>query len=171
MFNCELFRMDTLFYIFSLAFQVAGAVILIIKYFGKTKERIIEEYYPGSNIAERDENNTIVLEKEKLQTCARKIYDNRASFSFIAIGYILSIFGDISNQCKVCVLMMTVTCTVTIILIEKGVAIILSKIFYRKDEKIPFDKVKHIADTAMTQDEVSKMFNETEIMEDLKSEQ
>ena len=58
MFECELLKAEVITYVLSLAFQVAGAVLLIIKYLGRTRERIIEEYFPGSNVAKRDGNNT-----------------------------------------------------------------------------------------------------------------
>ena len=157
MFNCELFRLDTLFFVFSIAFQVAGAVILIIKYFGKTEERIKQEYYPGSNIAPRDENEYTKLEGKKCMECAQRIYDNRASFSFIALGYILSIFGDASGQCRVCVLMMTITCTIVIILLEKGISNLISYVFYRNGIECPYSEVSEWADTEATKEEIEEL--------------
>lgn len=70
-------------YILSLSLQIAGAVLLIIKYLGRTRERIIEEYFPGRSIVKRDDNNVTRLEKSKVQKCARKVYDNRMAFVFI----------------------------------------------------------------------------------------
>lgn len=43
-------------YVLSLAFQVAGAVLLIVRYLGKTKQRVIEDYYPGTGVASTDDN-------------------------------------------------------------------------------------------------------------------
>ena len=159
MFGCELLKVRVIAYVFSLAFQVAGAVLLIIKYFGRTKERIFEEYFPGSNIAERDENDITTLNKEKVQMCVRNIYDNRMAFLFIAIGYILSIFGEIDGECKICILLFVITSTSIIVSIEKILSTMVSKIIYKEDIVVPYKKLENIAETAMTGTEIKEMFN------------
>ena len=164
MFGCELLKIEVIAYVLSLSFQVAGAVLLIIKYFGKTKERIIEEYFPGSNIAERDENDNSTLEKEKVRFCVRNIYDNRMAFLFIAVGYILSIFGEVNGECKLCILMFVIACTVAIILLEKAFSIIVSNLIYKNDITVPYDNLKDRADTVITENEIREIamrkFNE-----------
>lgn len=153
-------KLEVLFYIFSLAFQVAGAVLLIIKYWGKTKERIIDEYFPGSNIAERDKDNNVILKKEIVQSCAQKVYDNRMAFLFIAIGYVLSIFGTLNEGYRLYVLALVVVSTVIIILLEKGISIFVSKRIYNEDIILPYSKVEHIADTIITASEIEELFTE-----------
>lgn len=159
--NCELLETESIAYILSLAFQVAGAVLLIIKYCGNTKQRIIDEYFPGSNIAERDENDNAKLEKEKVQKCAQTIYDNRAAFVFIAIGYILSVFGDAQDKCKLCMLAYVIVFTMAIIVLEKRISIKISKVIYRNDIEIPYNDIKNRADTEATESEIDEMFNNT----------
>ena len=160
MFDCELLKPEVVSYVLSLAFQVAGAVLLIIKYFGKTKERIINEYFPGSNIAKRDSRGNTVLKKEKVQSCVQTIYDNRMAFVFIAVGYILSIFGAINEECKICVLLGVFFFTTIIIIIEKGLSIIISKILYKEDMEITFSEIADRADTIVTNEEIDKLFEE-----------
>ena len=148
-------------YVLSLAFQVAGAVLLIIRYWGRTKERIIEEYFPGSNIIGRDEDNNVRLEKTKVQKCAQTIYDNRMAFVFIAIGYILSIFGTTNGACQYCLLAVLVMSTIVIILLEKGISIVVSKMLYREDIVLPYSEIEDIADTTITGSEIEAIINGT----------
>ena len=150
--------MEVIAYILSLAFQVAGAVLLIIKYWGKTRERIIEDYFPGSNVAERDENNNITLEKHKVQACAQNIYDNRMAFVFIAIGYILSVFGAIDDICRVCILAYVIVTTIVIIIVEKLMSIMISKIIYTNDIILPYKQVEDKVETTATSDDMLELF-------------
>ena len=145
-------------YILSLALQVAGAVLLIIKYFGKTKDRIIDEYFPGSNIIERDKANKATLCKEKVQECVKRIYDNRMAFVFIAIGYVLSLFGATNNACKICLFLYLVIFTVVIILIEKSISNIIARKCYDKDIVISFEDIENVADTYTTEEEIKALF-------------
>ena len=148
-------------YILSLALQVAGAIMLIIKYWGRTQERIIEEYFPGSNIIGRDEENNVRLEKRKVQKCAQIIYHNRMAFIFIAIGYGLSVFGEASGVCRWRMALYIVLCTIIIILLESVVSVAISKLFYREDIVLPYSEIEDIADTAITASEIEAMFNGT----------
>lgn len=150
---------EVLVYSLSLSFQVAGAVLLIIKYWGKTKDRIVDEYFPGSNIIERDEEDNIKLEKEKVQVCARNIYDNRMAFVFIAIGYILSIFGSMNSISKIYILILVILFTVIIIVIEKKISMEISKRYYIEDIIMSYDEVAYIADTVPTDEEIKALFN------------
>ncbi len=47
-------------FVLTLVFQIARAVLLILKYWGNMKQRIINEYYLGAGIANNDgEDNAI----------------------------------------------------------------------------------------------------------------
>lgn len=157
MFECIL-DFEVAIYIMSLALQVAGAVLLIIKYFGKTKDRIIDEYFPGSNIVERDKNNNVTLRKEKVQECVRQIYDNRMAFVFIAVGYVLSIFGSTNSACKICLFAYLVVFTVAIIWLEKSISRIIANKYYDEDIVIPFEDIESVADTFITEEEIKSLF-------------
>lgn len=153
--------LEVITYILSLALQVAGAILLIIKYWGRTQERIIEEYFPGSNIIKRDDENNVHLEKKKVQKCAQTIYHNRMAFVFIAIGYGLSVFGATSGVCPWCLALYIALCTIVIVILERVVSIVVSKMLYREDIVLPYSEIEDIADTAMTNAEIEAMVNET----------
>ena len=149
-----------LLYILSLAFQVAGAVLLIIKYCGKTKQRIISEYFPGSNVIERDDNDMVHLEKKKVQECVKRIYDNRISFAYIAIGYVLSVFGESSNSSKVEISFYMIFFTITLILVERIISSTFARLLYRTDIEMKYSEIEDIADTFVTEKEIDEMFDD-----------
>ncbi len=158
--NCGILTGQGWIYVLSLAFQVSGAVLLIIKYCGNTKDRIIDEYFPGSNIVIRDKKDNTKLEKKKIQKCAQIIYDNRAAFIFIAIGYILTIFGDSQEKiCKIYILGYVIVLTIVLIVVEKSISIIISKVIYKNDISIAYSEIEDIVDTLPTEDEMDEIFN------------
>lgn len=154
--------MEIIAYVLSLAFQVAGAILLIIKYFGNTQKQIIEEYFSGSSYVETDKTNinNSLLKKDKVRECARKVYDNRMAFVFIAAGYILSIFGDTHGTCKMCILAYVFSSTTIIILLEKATSMIISKVIYRKDIPVKRSEIGDKAISSIQKSDIDKMFPE-----------
>ena len=78
-------------YTMSISLQIAGALILLLWSLGNTKKKVIKSYFPGSNIAERDDNNRVYLRKEKLRKKAKDIYMNRIAFIFLIISKLIAI--------------------------------------------------------------------------------
>lgn len=142
MFECELLQWEVQAYVWSLALQVAGAVLLIIKYFSNTNDRLLDEYYHGGGVIIKDpKSEEVILYKDRLQQCAKNIYDNRMSFIYIAAGYILSIFGDKNNACNICILATLASFVIALILLEKMLAICIAKIVYKKDKPIKYSEM------------------------------
>ncbi|MDY4693735.1 MAG: hypothetical protein SO401_09370 [Blautia sp.] len=94
--------MPTILYIIAISLQFAGAIILV-KRFNPIKARAfifksIEEDKEkgGTDFGEFDEEGQFrIVEKEILQAKAEEIYLNGLAFGYIAIGYVLGIFGEI----------------------------------------------------------------------------
>lgn len=93
-------------FVLALAFQIAGAVLLILKYWGNTKQRIINEYYPGAGIANNDGEDNAILDVSRVRECVIEIYSSRAAFIYIAVGYALSVFGEKGTAASTTVLFM-----------------------------------------------------------------
>ena len=70
-----------------LAFQLAGAVILLLNCCKGNKKAVIKNCFPGSNVVERDNNNNCTIPKEKLQESAHKIYLNIVAFGDEKVPY------------------------------------------------------------------------------------
>ena len=64
-----------------LAFQLSGALVLLLNCMKGGKEAVIRNCFPGTNVVERDENNNCKIEKEKLQKSAHNIYLNIIAFA------------------------------------------------------------------------------------------
>ena len=59
--------MENFLTLLSIALQLSGAILLMIKFWGKRKEEILQQYFNSSEIICRDDGEEISLRKEKLQ--------------------------------------------------------------------------------------------------------
>lgn len=147
-------------YIFAVALQMSGAIILILYFCGKTKDRILKEYFPGSNTVERDENNKVILDKGKIRNCAAKIYMNRLAVIYIAFGYLVGIYGSIEACSADYVLIMVILISCIFVIAGQWFSIIFSSIIYREDWKLDYDEISDIADTFATDAEIDEIFKD-----------
>lgn len=152
---------EVLMYIFSLAFQIAGAVLLIIKFWGNTYNRIIETYYPGAGIADNDGDYNAILDVDRVRECAKEIYGNRAAFIYIAIGYVVSIFGEKQDVDDWLLLIFVIEVTIFLIMAERIFATLCSKYFYKADLKIPYDNLPEYVSGTMSNKDIDEMLEDT----------
>ena len=143
-------------YILSVSSQIAGALILLLWACGNTRKRIIDKYYPEAVDAIRDDNENIVMEKEKIRKCAVEIYMNRFSFFSIAVGYFLAVFGDLTVKKSIAVIGIGVS-TVILIFFGYHISKIMARLLYRKDIMININEVSHDVITPMTDKEVDEI--------------
>ena len=101
--------MENIFAVLSIAFQLSGAVLLTIRFWGKRKNEILQQYFNSSEIICRDDGEEVVLRKEKLQKIFKEIYLTRFSFIYIVIGYVLSIFDMSISKCCAILIILFVT--------------------------------------------------------------
>lgn len=95
---------EELCYVISIALQFSGSVLLLLYYWGRTKELIKELYFPGTNVVKQDDNDNVTLEKEKVLSVATQIYKNRTAFMMLAVGFLLGVFGSINQNSKLALL-------------------------------------------------------------------
>lgn len=143
----NLFTVETWVYILSISLQVAGAICLIMNYWGNVKEKVILSYYVGGEIPKAQDNNMVLLKKEKLQSCAKDIYMNRFSFMCIIIGYGIGLFGNITDSSNklhvllaICLFCIILTC------LGRSSSSLISKRAYKDDMEVDREIVEKLAD-------------------------
>ena len=142
-------------YTMSISLQIAGALILLLWSLGNTKKKVIKSYFPGSNIAERDDNNRVCLRKEKL---AKDIYMNRIAFIFLIIGYGLSLFGELADYNEWKALVIIQIESICIIFIGLIISKLIAIIKFKEDIYVDYNSLKEV-DTVITNNEVEDMIN------------
>ena len=121
---------------FSIAFQLAGAIILLLWSFGKVSKNAIEMCFPSIAAVDTDSEGNGILKKEILQKNVEKIFLNVWAFTCIVFGYIMSIFT--SNDMKYLIEKATIVVLTTVILIVVGhiSARYMSKGWFKNDVKL-----------------------------------
>jgi len=79
---------ETLIFNLSVIFQFSGAVILLIGTFGKSGGHVAEEAFKKLSIFK------VSIEADVMASVAKSVHLSRAAFVYLAIGYLLSIFGS-----------------------------------------------------------------------------
>lgn len=75
------------------------------------------------------------------------------------LGYSFSIFGKAPSDLIICLIYVSVYSFI-IILLEKIISIVVSKVIYREDIEIKYEEIQDRADTIMTSKELNDMFEQ-----------
>lgn len=142
-----------------LAFQLSGALVLLLNCIKGGKDAVIKSCFPGTNVVERDENNNCKIEKEKLQKSAHNIYLNIIAFADLVIGYILAVFSPEANAQISIILVEVIALTCGLLIIEYYLSRFCARKIYAKDMVIPFEDLDGV-DTVATKKEIDDMFND-----------
>lgn len=81
-------------FVIAIALQTAGALLLIVNIWGKTRTRIIDMYFSRGVFANKKNRNFVRLNGDRVRRCVLNLYLNRVAFIYIALGYFLGIFGE-----------------------------------------------------------------------------
>lgn len=124
----------------SFAFQISGAIILLLWYLTnsdrKIKQMCLEEH---DGILMFDFDGSTVLAKENLQSKAKTFYQNTFAFADILIGYTSAIFANNTTLSPCCIFTFVVITTVVILGIEILLSKALAKINYSSDQRVKLD--------------------------------
>ena len=141
------FTCETWIYMLSISLQVSGAICLIMNYWGNVKEKVIITYYAGGEMAKAQDNDMILLKKERLQSCAKDIYANRFSFIYIILGYAIGLFGNIADtDNKLYMLLLIFIFCVILTCIGCYLPSLISKKVYAEDMEVERKIIEKVTD-------------------------
>ena len=147
-------------FICMLALQLAGALLLLLNCSKGSKKAVIKNCFPGSNIAERDENNNCIIPKEKLQESAHKIYLNIVAFVDLVVGYMLAAFSPVATYSTCYTVIGVAVLTIVLLVLEFYFSRLVSRIVYSKDKEVPYSELEENGvDTEMTETEIDAIVN------------
>ncbi len=130
---------DQLIYLMSLALQVSGALILIIFCWGNTEHRVLNTIYPANSSVHREDDDTVVISKEKLFKAHKTVLLNRNAFVFIAAGYLISLFGSNEGVDRWTGLLIVVISSIALVAVGVLASHIIAKVCNRKDRVYKYE--------------------------------
>ena len=150
--------MENFLALLSIALQLSGAILLMVKFWGKRKAEILQQYFNSSESICRDDGEEVILHKEKLQKIFKEIYLTRFSFIYIVSGYFLSVFDLSISKC--CAALAILLISSILILLAYSVSDLICRIKYSKDIKISYDEAAEIgnAPQEMSSKEVEEIW-------------
>lgn len=149
-------------FICMLVLQMTGALLLLLNCSKGSKKAVIKNCFPGSNIAERDDNNNCTIPKEKLQESAHKIYLNITAFADLVVGYIIAAFSPIATYSTCYTVLGVAALTVILLVCEFYFSRLTARLVYSKDEEIQYSELeKNGVDTEITLAEIDATVNGT----------
>lgn len=159
----KLFTCETWIYILSISLQIAGAVCLIINYWGNVEKKVILIYYAGREIPKAQDNNKVLLKKDRLQSYAKYIYMNRFSFICIIIGYGINLFGNITDgSSKLYILLVISLFCIAFTYTGQKLSSLISKKTYKEDKKVDQEIIEEVLDVQWSNKEqeefIDKLF-------------
>ena len=149
--------MENFLALLSIALQLSGAVLLIIKFWGNLRIEILQQYFNSPESICRDNGEEVPLHKEKIQKIIKKVYLTRVSFIYIVLGYLLSVFDLSISKCSGVLIILSFT--LVLILLAYSVSIFICRITYSKYLKISYDEAieKGNAPQEMSSKEVEEL--------------
>lgn len=128
-------------YLISIALQVSGALILILFCWGNTEHRILNTVFPANANIHREDNNTVIISRDKLIKAHKNVLLNRTAFILIGLGYLLSIFGVNEGICAWKGLVIVVVASVVIVAIGVFAIHTIAKTCNRKDRIYQYEEL------------------------------
>lgn len=112
-------------FIISITFQLSGAILLLINNLRLDRKYMIRKYInssPNKNIMTIDETeHKLKYNKENFINEYITVYNNRMSFIYIMIGYLMSIFSEIKDDNRFIIFCSIVLLSFVLILITHAV--------------------------------------------------
>ena len=149
-------------YLLSLALQVSGALILILFCLNNTERRVLNTIYSATSTIHREDDNTVIISKEKLRKAYKEVLLNRIGFIFIAAGYLLSLFGTNDGICHWTGFAIALVASVVLIGIGVAVAHVIAYVCNRHDRRYQYEdlcsKLDKEIDTNLIKSEIDELF-------------
>lgn len=152
---------NTMLFVFSMAAQLAGAIILLLWSLGKIHKNSIEMCFPGIVAVDIDSEGNGILKKEVLQRNVEKIFLNIWALACIVCGYIMAIFT--SNNMEYTLEKAVVVALLTILLIIIGCisARYMSKCWFKDDVKLTQEDMEKMnVLSPISEKEIDSLFEE-----------
>ena len=152
---------EQLIYLLSLSLQVSGALILILFCWGKTERRVLNTIYSATSTIHREDDNTVIISKEKLYNAHKEVLLNRNAFIFIAVGYLLSLFGTSDGICQWVGFIIVLITSAVLVGIGVFLAHIIAKVSNKQDRRYEFEdlcsKLDKEVDTNMIKSDIDEI--------------
>ena len=111
---------------------------------------MLNRIFPVNTSIHRDDDNTVIISKEKLYRAYKEVLQNRIAFILIAAGYLLCLFGNADGICAWLGFIVVLVVSIMLLGIGNYVSHIISKVRYKKDCIYDYEKLTSILESEVT---------------------
>ena len=123
---------------------------------------MLNSIFPANTSVHREEDNTVIISKEKLFKAHKEILLNRYAFIFIGAGYLLNMFGKNEGLNPWIGLAVVITGSVIIVIVGVLLAHLYAKYCNRCDRRYGFEdfcsKLDNDISTNFIDSEIKELF-------------
>ena len=152
-----------LLYIFSISFQIAGAVLLIISALSIKREDVIKKFINKTIISLESNTGEVIYDKTEFKNTFKQAYLTGFSFSYICLGYLLGIFANIKDFNKWIILFLIIIITTILVIIAYYSTNSIIKKSSNINKEITIDELKELGLEVnienISNDEIDKICN------------
>lgn len=118
---------EVIIYIISIGCQISGAIILLLDSFSARRESVLKRFV-GRGLVFRDNNtNELKYDEKAFGQEFRVAILNKFAFGFLAIEYLVGIWGNIGCFNKWVVMMSIIAITVFLVVVCYGISCLFAK--------------------------------------------
>lgn len=152
--------MSVFFYILAISFQIAGAIQLAVYSMSAKRENVVKRFVQKTSLINKDgDTNELDYDDNAFFDEFKLAWFNKISFSYIAIGYIIGIWGDLEDYNKFCSLLWIISIVIFIMIISHC---FINKI--NKPDKITNDELEKLGlspdISSVSEKEIDELFND-----------
>lgn len=133
-----------IFYIFSISFQLAGALLIMTFSISTKKDDIIKDFAKSNFIIQDNIEKKLIYNEIAFLEKYELAYLTKYSFGYLVFGYLLGIFGSVGEENKILVLIGIILLTGIIIIISLYCTRKKIKNLTTDNKKITMDDLKRL---------------------------
>ena len=156
--------MNEFIYILSISMQISGALIITLFTLSTKREKIINKFINKDLINQDGNTKELEYDEKEFVNTFKNAYLNKFSFCYIALGYILGIFGEVKKIDKYVIALFIIITTIIIIVITYVIVSIIAKQSKKINKKITPEELKKMNLepnlSTISKEEIDKLFND-----------
>lgn len=114
-------KVKALIYIFSISFQVAGAIILLLFTLSTKRLEIIKRFARTGIIFRDGDTKELSYNEEEFINTFREGYLNKFAVMYIAIGYFVGVFGEIGQSNRILIAFCVIIFTTILLMLTRNI--------------------------------------------------
>lgn len=131
-------------YIFSISFQVAGALLLMVSVLSTKRDKVVRRFVGRGTLYRDNNTNTIFYNKTALQETFKEAYLSKFAFLYIAVGYFMGVFGVLNNDYLMLIALAIVVLTILLVALSHLAVFLILKFSKKVNRELSNEELSYL---------------------------